>query len=64
MEEQADERPDEDRPRHVPHRLFAQPRLSADDYAGLVTDGRISVASEASYLHHLVHVLMPVRVPL
>ena len=40
------------------------PRLSADDYAGLVTDGRISVASEASYLHHLVHVLMPVRVPL
>ena len=44
--------------------LDNSPRLSADDYAGLVLDGRISMANEAATLHRLVHVLMPVRVPL
>lgn len=40
------------------------PRLSADDYAGLVLAGQLSVAQESTYLHHVVHTLMPARLPL
>lgn len=38
------------------------PHLSADDYAGMILQGALSIDSAASALHALVHVSIPVRV--